>query len=390
VLDNLIDEANRQFTICNACRYCEGICSVFPAMEMRTAFTSGDVSYLSSLCHDCRACLPACPFTPPHEYAVDIPSLMSMARLQTFEQHARPRVLWKVLTRARTVAGLMVATLLFALLVALATGDPGRLTEAHTGEGSFYDIIAWVWLFAPTMVVSLLVAVAIFAGLFEFVSGTKGGRRRLLSPGAHGRALVDVLGLRNLGGGGGGCHAVSDETTSSSRRILHHLVFYGFASMFAATCAAAFQQEILGMLPPYPLLSVPVVLGTVGGIATTAGTTGFLVMGMRRRGGGELSESRKFDITFTITLLLATVTGLLTLALRSTSLMGPALIVHLGTLWGFFLTLPYSKFVHGAYRYLALVRSHVEARQDREPEIVTRPAADPAIAPSPEAGTLVS
>jgi len=30
--------------------------------------------------------------------------------------------------------------------------------------------------------------------------------------------------------------------------------------------------------------------------------------------------------------------------------------VHLGAVFGFFLTMPYSKFVHGLYRYAALVR----------------------------------
>ena len=34
-------EADRLMTICNACRYCEGLCAVFPAMEMRRTFAAG-------------------------------------------------------------------------------------------------------------------------------------------------------------------------------------------------------------------------------------------------------------------------------------------------------------------------------------------------------------
>ena len=34
--------------------------------------------------------------------------------------------------------------------------------------------------------------------------------------------------------------------------------------------------------------------------------------------------------------------------------------MHLGVVAGLFLTLPYSKFVHGIYRYLALVRNSME------------------------------
>jgi citrate/tricarballylate utilization protein len=36
--------------------------------------------------------------------------------------------------------------------------------------------------------------------------------------------------------------------------------------------------------------------------------------------------------------------------------MGPLLALHLGVVFALFITLPYGKFVHGLYRYLALVR----------------------------------
>ena len=44
-------------TICNACRYCEGFCAVFPAMERRRTFDTKDLVYLSNLCFECRALL---------------------------------------------------------------------------------------------------------------------------------------------------------------------------------------------------------------------------------------------------------------------------------------------------------------------------------------------
>jgi len=45
------------------------------------------------------------------------------------------------------------------------------------------------------------------------------------------------------------------------------------------------------------------------------------------------------------------------LAVRETSLMGITLAIHLGLVYGFFLILPFSKFVHGLYRFAALVAS---------------------------------
>ena len=368
MLDQLVEEANRQFTICNACRYCEGLCTVFPAMEMRTVFAYGDVSYLSALCHDCGACVPACPFSPPHEMAVDVRTLLAEARVQTFEDYARPQALWRLLAHGRSVAGIIVVTIVFATIVALSTGDPSRIVETNTSSGSFYDVIGWLWLVVPATVVSIFALVAILVGVHAFSSGVPGGARRLWNLGVQRWTIRDVLSLRNLDGGGGGCETVGDRR-SASRRYLHHLIFYGFFLMFAATVAAAIQQDIFGQDPPYPIVSAPVLLGTIGGIATTIGITGFLVIGIRRRDESDgRSSHRQFDRVFGLTLLAATVTGLLTLALRSTPLMGVALIVHLGTLGGLYLTLPYSKFVHAFYRYVALARSHVESNEAHEPD----------------------
>ena len=49
-------EGDRIMQICNACRYCEGFCAVFPAMARRLTFSETDISYLANLCHNCGAC----------------------------------------------------------------------------------------------------------------------------------------------------------------------------------------------------------------------------------------------------------------------------------------------------------------------------------------------
>ena len=49
-------EAKRQMEICNACRYCEGYCAVFPAMALRRDFAAGDLTHLANLCHGCKGC----------------------------------------------------------------------------------------------------------------------------------------------------------------------------------------------------------------------------------------------------------------------------------------------------------------------------------------------
>lgn len=46
--------------------------------------------------------------------------------------------------------------------------------------------------------------------------------------------------------------------------------------------------------------------------------------------------------------------------------MGPMLAVHLGFVPGFFLTMPYGRFVHGLYRFATLVRYAMEQRAEQE------------------------
>src|SRR3954466_3705094 len=98
--DSLIAEADRQLSICNACRYCEGYCAVFPAMELRREFSAGDLGYLANLCHDCRGCYYACPFTPPHEYALNLPQTFALLRSETYAEYAWPRAFAKAFERS--------------------------------------------------------------------------------------------------------------------------------------------------------------------------------------------------------------------------------------------------------------------------------------------------
>src|SRR5258705_11032815 len=83
-------EVSRIMQICNACRYCEGFCAVFPAMTHRLEFGRADVHFLSNLCHNCGACLHACQYAPPHEFAVNVPKALAQVRMQTYVDYARP------------------------------------------------------------------------------------------------------------------------------------------------------------------------------------------------------------------------------------------------------------------------------------------------------------
>jgi citrate/tricarballylate utilization protein len=71
------------------------------------------------------------------------------------------------------------------------------------------------------------------------------------------------------------------------------------------------------------------------------------------------------------TLFVISLTGLLLLALRDTRAMALLLVMHLGTVLALFVTMPYGKFVHGFYRYAALLRNALEKAEDSRPSSET-------------------
>ena len=126
---------------------------------------------------------------------------------------------------------------------------------------------------------------------------------------------------------------------------------------------AAFYDHFLGWQAPYPLLSWPVVLGTVGGVGLLVGTSGLLLL--KWQSDRDPSEERmlRMDVAFLLLLFLTSITGLILLALRDTAAMGILLVIHLAVVAGLFITLPYGKFAHVVYRYAALVRYAIEQRR---------------------------
>jgi citrate/tricarballylate utilization protein len=180
---------------------------------------------------------------------------------------------------------------------------------------------------------------------------------------AVGEAGHDALTLRYLGGGhGDGCNN-EDDAFSLLRRRFHHLTFYGFMLCFASTSVATLWHYGFGWQAPYALSSLPVLLGTAGGIGLLIGPAGLLWLNMKRHPlQGDVAQ-RAMDRGFIVLLWLIAATGLALLAGRDTSAMAALLAIHLGVVMALFLTLPYGKFAHGVYRLAALLKWAIEKRQ---------------------------
>ena len=350
-------EADRLMTVCNSCRYCEGLCAVFPAMEMRRSFADGDLNYLANLCHACGACYYDCQFSPPHPFNVNVPKVLAQVRNESYAHYAWPRALAPLFAHNGTAVALIVSASVAAFLFGfMVWNDPGVMFGVHTGEGAFYRLMphnAMALLFGGAFLYAL---VALGFGLRAFWRDIGESPRTLQDPGYQWQATQDTLRLRYLDGGGAGCMNVDEKAAKDHRRLYHHLTFYGFMLCFASTSVATMYHYLLAREAPYPWWDLPVVLGTVGGIGLVIGPIGLLRAKAERDDALREAGGRGMENAFTLMLLLLAVTGLALLFLRATPAMGTMLAIHLGAVFGFFVTMPYGKFVHGLYRYAALLR----------------------------------
>src|ERR1700754_3646561 len=358
----LLAEADRLMTVCNSCRYCEGLCAVFPAMEMRRAFSDGDLNYLGNLCHGCGACYTDCQFSPPHEFNVNVPKVLAIARAESYAAYAWPAAFSGVFARnglaISIIAALSVAVFIFGFA---AFNDRQVLFGVHTGPGAFYHLMPHNAMAALFGAGFLYAIVALAMGVRAFWRDIGEPIGMLAEPRSLWAAMKDASQLRYLDGGGVGC-VNEDERPNDRRKIYHHFTFYGFALCFASTCVATLYHYLLGREAPYPWWDLPVVLGTLGGIGLLIGPLGLYAEKSKRDPALIDGARMGMDVAFIAMLFLTGITGIALLLWRDSAAMGPLLALHLGMVFAVFITMPYGKFVHGIYRYVALVRYARERR----------------------------
>lgn len=353
-----LTEADRLMTICNSCRYCEGLCAVFPAIEMRRQFHDADLNYLANLCHGCGACYSDCQFAPPHEFNVNVPAILAKVRNDSYQTSAWPKV-FQPLFVANGVAIVLLTSLSVAvfILAFVAVNAPGVIFATHTGPGAFYRLMPH-----NTMAVlfGLAFAYAVLAISLSARNFWRSSAMTPLSTPPFIQAAHDSATLTYLDGGGAGCS--SEPNRPDRRRLYHHFTFYGFLLCFAATSIATLYHYVLGSEAPYPWYDAPVLLGTIGGLGLAIGPAGLLIEKFKR--DGELRDPARLgmETAFIVLLGLTSLTGLALLAFRETSAMALLLAIHLGVVMSLFLALPYSKMMHGIYRFVALARYAQERR----------------------------
>ena len=351
-------EVNRVMQICNACRYCEGFCAVFPAMTHRLEFGKADIHYLANLCHNCGACLHACQYAAPHPFAVNVPKAFATVRVQTYTDYAWPASLGALYKKNGLALSLATAGGL-ALFLLLAIIRNGPLIHAPL-SGNFYAVFPHNVMAAMFGIVFGFAMLALFIGAMRFWRDVSPGSATV---NAVGEAAHDALLLTYLEGGHGeGCNETDDAFTLWRQRF-HHLTFYGFMLCFASTSVATLYHYALNLHAPYALTSLPVLLGIVGGLGLLVGPAGLLWLNVQRHPDHGDTAQQPMDRGFIALLFLVSLTGLALMIWRDSGAMALLLAIHLGVVMALFATMPYGKFAHGIFRAAALLKYAIEKRQ---------------------------
>ncbi|MTH99097.1 tricarballylate utilization 4Fe-4S protein TcuB [Roseibium sp. RKSG952] len=344
---DLLEEARRQAQICNACRYCEGYCAVFPALQQERAFSDGTLTQLANLCHNCRGCYYACQYTAPHEFDVNIPKALAEVRQDSWEAFAWPGNIASLFQKSGVLIALATIAGFAILFLVISTFRP-------SGGQGFYAVLshsAMVTIFLPAFLYPI---VSLWISLRRYWHETGGSRVTLSN-------LADAFGsaarLKNLSGGhGDGCNFEDEDRYSNARRFAHQAVMYGFLLCFASTCSGTILYYFLDSPGPYPFWSVPKLLGVPGGLLILAGGAELIRLKLKADKGLGAAEVWGGEMGFVLLLLFVALTGLALYLLGGTVALPLLLAVHLGSVLAFFLLTPYTKMAHGFYRLAALVR----------------------------------
>ncbi len=137
----LLTELERQFDICHGCRRCFSLCNAFPtlfdAIDESKSMEIGGVTHetywkIVDQCYLCDLCfMTKCPYTPPHEFNMDIPHLMLRAKAVKHRNRGE-RLRDRVLTSTDAVGRLAGIPVIAQTINAVNGARPARVMLEKT------------------------------------------------------------------------------------------------------------------------------------------------------------------------------------------------------------------------------------------------------------------
>jgi len=336
----LMEEASRQLTICNACRYCEGFCDVWDAIERRREFSHGDLLHLSNLCHDCRACYYACPFIPPHELMINIPKVLGDVREQSYEKFVFPKVLVRVMRRSG-LAYLFLTTLIFVTTLYYVFLLHG-LSAFYETSLTMQELFPYPVFFVAEYSLYIYVFFLWFIQGRSYWKDISNGRKMNVK--AIGRAILDVFTHKDFKGGGAGCNYPS-ENGSLFRLFAHASVMFGFIIDWITILF-------------YPFANVVVIsIYFIGSVLIFAGAGLLLLMRFK---ADKKPDSKSISSAFTAMMFSTGASGIIFITLISSPEWIIFFLLRDSLIAAIFIMAPFTKFLHPVYRFISLVLNRYE------------------------------
>jgi len=369
---------------CFQCGTCSAACALapevnpFPRKEMAWAVWGMKDRLLRDpdiwLCHQCNDCSQRCP------RGARPGDVLAAVRQKAIEHYAFPSVMGKWVNSLKAAPLMLVLIPALFIAGALLVRSPIEaafpwLVGAHAHE--FYANFFPHWLLIVFYsVLTLLTFGGLIVGLFRFWAGMKANDAAL----SKGEVVLGFVPSAIKAVGAVFTHARFGKCTDQAARKNNHLMaFYGFLALFIVTSWAVLDLYLMPRLlpdvfPQYPfgLMHPMKILANLGGIFLIAGSLRAILTRKQAPKDGK-HQSTPFDWVFVWLLLAVGATGFVVEVFRfvaeaqaagagieayTSGLALPAYcfyFVHLVSVFGLLVYLPYSKFAHIWYRSVAMI-----------------------------------
>ena len=342
----LSKNATSSLNECMQCGTCSAVCSLapddrpFPRKEMIWAAWGLKDKLVANpdlwLCHQCGDCSTYCPRD------IKPADVLSNIRQYVYTQNARPAFMGKLLNKP---ALLPIAILIPVIIISAILLLAGTLTIPE-GAVNYSKFFPHAWLNGSFSIITLLVYGMAAIGFGKFMKGLLKNFPDAKPQQSFFKSMIQVKMsiLRHS--------KFNDCDRMKSRIVAHFLLFYGFLLLLLVTLYAI-VAVIIGAYP-MPLTDPFKIIGNVASVMLLVGLGIFIYNRLFDK--KTMGKSSYADWLLLISIFLLTLSGIVVQFARfgNWDFAYHLYFFHLVCVWFVIIYLPYTKFAHMVYRFLAL------------------------------------